>query len=198
MTRRQGFCLKWSPNIEKLLRESEVLGHGNNGIVYLLPDGKVMKIFAKKSVCDDEHSILKRVNKKSLHFPKVYERGDNYMIRDYVGGYRLDKYLRKHNLNKILCLNLIELIKEFEKLNFTKLDTRCKDLYVQDDFTLMIIDPKQCYTKHVLTPEHLMKGLEKRNQLDLFLCCLKEYDCKLYNKWYKSYMSYLLRSIESN
>ncbi|SFB31532.1 hypothetical protein [Clostridium frigidicarnis] len=196
MTRRQGFCLKWSPNLEKILRESEVLGHGNNGIVYLLPNGKVMKIFGKKSVCDDEHYILKKVNKKSSHFPKVYERGDNYMIRDYVGGYRLDKYLRKHNLNKILCLNLIELIKEFEKLGFTKLDTRCKDLYVQDDFTLMIIDPKQCYTKQVLTPEHLMKGLEKRNQLDLFLDCLKEYDCKLYNKWYKSYMNYLLRSIE--
>ncbi|MEW8957167.1 protein kinase, partial [Clostridium sp.] len=180
MTRRQGFFLKWSVNIEKYLRESEVLGHGNNGIVYLLPNGRVMKVFGRKKVCDDEYFILKKASKKSPHFPKVYERGENYIIRDYVGGKRLDKYLKKHKLDRVLCINLINLIKDFEKLEFKKLDIRCKDLYVQSDLTLKIIDPKQSYTKNVPYPRHLMKGIEKKGQLSIFLSILNDYDKELY------------------
>lgn len=191
MTRRQGYWITNDSKIEALLRESEVLGHGNNGIVYLLPDGKVMKVFSRIEVCDDEYSILKRVCKKSKHFPKVYVRKSHYIIRDYVGGQRLDKYLRKKPLNKIIVINLIMLLKEFKKLGFKKLDIRCKDLYVQDDMTLMVIDPKQCYTRTITYPRHLMKGINNRGYLPFFLECVKDYDEDLFKSWKHSFEEYL-------
>ena len=196
MTRRQGFSLTWTENMEKYLKEGEVLGHGNNGIVYLLPSGKVMKIFGRKKVCDDEYYILKKACKKSSNFPKVYESGENYIIRDYVDGKRLDKYLKKHKLDKVLSINLIKLIKEFEKLGFKKLDIRCKDLYVQKDLTLKVIDPKQSYKKNVPYPRHLMKGIEKKGQLPIFLNILKEYDKELYDFWSFRIYQYLVLNIK--
>ena len=77
---------------EKLIREAEYLGKGNNGVVYLLPDNKVIKIFNSPKVCKDEYNTLVRSKKKSKYFPRVYEHGKHYIIRDFVGGIRLDKF----------------------------------------------------------------------------------------------------------
>lgn len=196
MTRRNGYLLKWDKDIEELLRSSEILGVGNNGIVYMLPDNKVLKVFSESKVCHDECYILQRASKKSKHFPKVYKYSDNYIVREFVGGHRLDKYLKDNPLNKELALNLILLIKEFKTLGFKKLDIRCKDLYVQDDMTLMVIDPKQNYKKKVPYPRHLMKGLHKKDCLEFFLSCVKEYDLDLYFLWSSRMRLYLTHNIK--
>lgn len=196
MTRRNGYRLNWDKDIEELLRSSEVLGIGNNGIVYMLPDNKVLKVFSESKVCHDEYYTLHKASKKSKHFPKVYKYNDNYIVREFVGGHRLDKYLKNNPLNKDIALNLILLIKEFKTLGFKKLDIRCKDLYVQDDMTLMIIDPKQSYKKKVVYPRHLMKGLHKRGYLKFFLACVKEYDQNLYFAWSSRMHLYLNNDIK--
>lgn len=196
MTRRQGYWITNDDKIETLLRQSEVIGHGNNGIVYLLPNGKVMKVFSRSEVCDDEFSILKRASEKSKHFPKVYVKKSHYMIRDYVGGKRLDKYLRKKPLNKVLTINLILLLEEFKKLGFKKLDIRCKDLYVQEDMTLMVIDPKECYKRIITYPRHLMKGVNNRGYLPFFLDCVKDYDKDLYEFWKHNFDEYLKEGVK--
>ena len=54
------------------------------------------------------------------------------------------------------------MILEFERLGFKRIDIRCKDIYIQDDYTLKIIDPKNNYKKRVSFPRHLFKGLFKR------------------------------------
>src|SRR3712207_9257399 len=80
-------------------------------------------------VCEREYDILRRT-KKSKYFPKVYDVGENFIVREMVHGQRLDKYLKKNKMNKKLAHKLVGLIKEFKRLKFTKLDIRCKDIYL--------------------------------------------------------------------
>lgn len=164
------------------LRECELLGQGHNGIVYRLPDGRVIKIFKDKKNCKKEYMILKGAA-ASPHFPKAYVCGGNYIIRDYVGGICAKDYIKEKGMSRKLALNLIELIREFKKLKFTKLDIRCRDLYIQPDEYLMVIDPKSSYNRKVDFPRHLAKGLKKLGVLDFFLDVVKSEDSKLHDEW---------------
>ncbi len=51
---KQEYYIDLNNKAEKMLRKGEFLGSGHNGIVYLLPDKKVIKIFKEKKVCKKE------------------------------------------------------------------------------------------------------------------------------------------------
>ena len=178
---------KYIENFNVNLLDCKLLGKGHNGIVFLLPDSKVLKIcFSKKSLIG-EYYILRRV-KNNKYFPKVYGMCGNYMVRDCVYGMCLTKYIKKNGLDRELTVKIIELLKEFEKLKFMKLDVRCKDIYVQEDKSLKIIDPKKFYSKKRSFPRHLCKGLYRLKVLDSFMAYVKEEDFDMYKKWnYKVY-----------
>lgn len=176
---RKNKCDKYS-NID--LFECKFLGKGHNGIVYRLPDGKVIKIcYVMKDFYSEAH-ILKKVA-GSKYFPRLYEVGGNYMIRDYVDGMPLNKYIKKNGLSRKLVRDILDLLKEFERLKFIKFDMRCKDVYVEPGGKLMVIDPQKFYTKKRDFPQHLSKGLFKLGVLDDFLIILKQEDPRLYRKW---------------
>lgn len=164
------------------LRDCKYLGEGHNGIVYMLPDGRVIKIFKEAGNCKKEYLILKGAS-GSKYFPKVYYRGGNYIIRDYVGGECAKDYIKRNGLSKKLSLSLIGLLEEFKRLKFTKLDIRCRDLFVQDDESVIVIDPKSSYSRSVDFPRHLSKGLKKLNVLDSFLEVVKSERPELYDLW---------------
>lgn len=189
------YCVKLSDSAESLLKKGEFLGKGHNGIVYSLPENRIIKIFKDPRVCKKEYDILKRV-RKSKFFPKVYDYGTYYIVREYVAGHRLDKYIKKNGINKNISLNLISLITEFTRLKFKKLDIRCKDLYLQEDFSIRVIDPKNNYSKKVIYPRHLMKGLNKLGVLDDFLEVVREADPKSYKLWSFRMTEYLEKGIK--
>lgn len=166
------------------------LGKGHNGEVYLLPDGKVIKISYNIKNFIGECSILEKVN-GNKYFPRVYETGLNYMIRDYVKGEPLFSYLNKNGMNKFLAEEIIDMLKEFKKLKFNKIDIRCKDIFVKEDGSLMVIDPKESYLIDRSFPKHLSKGFYKLGVLDDFLDILKSYDSKLYKEWNESINKYI-------
>ena len=168
MARTYAYSADFDREVENLFREAEFLGEGHNGIVYEVPGDKALKIFLDKKVCKEEADILEKV-RRSKYFPKIYSRGDYYILREKVDGMRLDHYIEQYGLTEKLSYNLYKLIKEFEELRFTKLDIRCRDVYVGDDERVMVIDPKQCYRRKVSYPRHLMKGLNGINVLDQFL-----------------------------
>ncbi|MCX0412743.1 hypothetical protein ACV3P1_02425 [Clostridium perfringens] len=178
-----------SSNLEKSLKEAELLGEGHNGVVFLLKNNRAIKIFRRMSVWKDESSILKRVRKSRI-FPRIYESKPGYIIREYVDGVRLDKYLRRGNLDEELCKELYLMILEFERLGFKRIDIRCKDIYIQDDYTLKIIDPKNNYKKRVSFPRHLFKGLFKRDELNRFLNYVAEIDEKRAHIWREKFEIY--------
>ncbi len=193
---KQEYYIELNNKAERMLRKGEFLGSGHNGIVYLLPDKKVIKVFKEKKVCKKEREILEKTN-NSRYFPKIYDYGDYFILREYIrGGERLDHYIKQKGINKRLTNNIVKLIREFEKLKFKKLDIRCKDIYVDKKYKLRIIDPKNNYSKTVIYPRHLMKGLNKLDVLDEFLLQVKKEDKKYYDLWNTRMRDYLERGIK--
>lgn len=45
---KQEYYIELNNKAESMLRKGEFLGSGHNGIVYLLPDKKVIKVFKEK------------------------------------------------------------------------------------------------------------------------------------------------------
>ncbi|MGK0466772.1 MAG: serine/threonine protein kinase [Clostridium sp.] len=195
MIQDTNYYIRLNSRVEKILRTSQFLGSGHNGIVYLLPDNRVIKIFKNKKVCETEYNILRRT-RGSKYFPKVYERGSYYIIRDYASGQRLDKYIKRHGINSQISRNIVKLICEFKKLKFNKLDIRCKDLYLKEDFSIMVIDPKNNYSKKVIYPRHLMKGLNRLGVIEEFLSVVHEVDFGFYKLWNFRFKQYLEKNIK--
>ncbi|WP_026886182.1 protein kinase [Clostridium beijerinckii] len=189
MKKNFAYSADFDENTEKLFREANYLGEGHNGVVYELPNNKVIKIFLRKKVCNDEGSILAKTN-GSRYFPYMYKKGKFYVIRDLVDGIRLDKHIKENGLSERLVRNIYELLLEFKRLKFKKLDIRCKDVYVSEDEKLMIIDPKKAYSRKVDYPRHLMKGLGKVGVLDEFFAGIKEIDAKKAASWELKFRRY--------
>lgn len=192
MHKTSNYYIELDSRVEQLLRRSKFLGQGHNGIVYLLPNGQILKIFKDEKICRKEYGILKGA-RDSTYFPRVYDHGAFYIIREFVDGKALDKYIKKHGLKREIASELIKLIKEFERLGFRKLDIRCKDIYVGKDFSIKVIDPKNNYSKDVIYPRHLMKGLNKLGVLDDFLKVVKDEYNEVYEMWkfkIEQYMKY--------
>ncbi|MDD3225203.1 MAG: protein kinase [Clostridium sp.] len=167
-----------------------VLGRGHNGIVYLLPDGKVAKVCFTEDSCRGEYYILNKVN-GNKYFPRVYGMCGNYMVRDYVGGECLRNYIKKYGFNEKLGVKLISMLREFDKLKFRKKDIRCKDIFVEPDGNIRIIDPKKNFSKDRDFPRHLCKGLYKLGVLDEFMDILKREMPENYKNWHDKIYEYL-------
>lgn len=174
---------------ERLFKEAEFLGQGNNGVVYSLPENKVIKLFFEEKVWHDEYDTLLKV-KDSEYFPKVYKGDRLYIVREKVNGIQLDKYIKSNGISREIVSNIYKLINEFERLDFAKIDTRCKDLYIVSPEKIMVIDPKKCYRRNINFPRHLMKGLLKYGVLDEFIYFMDNIDkekCKLWQEEFKKY-----------
>ena len=182
MARTYAYSADFDKDIESLFKEAKLLGEGHNGIVYEVPGNRAIKIFTDKNVCKSEAEILYRV-KKSKYFPRIYKNGDYYILRDMVNGIRLDDHIKENGLSQQLIYNLYRLINEFKSLKFTKLDARCRDIYVNKNERLMVIDPKQCYRRKVDYPRHLMKGLDGIDVLEEFLRGIYIIDKRRGSEW---------------
>ena len=164
------------------LNDCTFLGKGHNGEVYLLPDGNAIKLCFNTKDFKGEYRILKRVN-GNKYFPRIDEVGSNYMVRECVDGEILSSYIKRNGMNETLGYNIIEMLKEFKKLSFKKIDIRCRDIFVQFDGSLKIIDPQNFYSKSRSFPQHLSKGLYNLGVLDSFLEILNDKEPELYKKW---------------
>ena len=174
---------------ERLFRDAKFLGQGNNGVVYSLPDNKVIKLFYEEKVWNDEYDTLIRV-KDSEYFPNVYKGGPLYIVREMVNGIQLDKYIKSNGINEEIVANIYKLINEFERLKFAKIDTRCKDLYIVSSDKIMVIDPKKCYKRNVNFPRHLMKGLLKYGVLDEFIFFMNNINLEKSRLWQEEFKKY--------
>ena len=177
MARTYAYSADFDKELESLFKDAKLLGEGHNGIVYEVPGNKAIKIFTDKNICKSEADILYKV-KKSKYFPRIYKNGEYYILREMVNGKRLDHYIQENGLSQQLIYNLYRLINEFKALKFTKLDARCRDIYVNENERVKVIDPKQCYKRKVDYPRHLMKGLEGIDCLEIFLSGIYSIDKK--------------------
>ena len=189
MARTYAYSADFDNEVESLFKDAKLLGEGHNGIVYEVPGNKAIKIFTDKNICKSEADILYKV-KKSKYFPRIYKNGEYYILREMVNGKRLDHYIQENGLSQQLIYNLYRLINEFKALKFTKLDARCRDIYVNENERVKVIDPKQCYKRKVDYPRHLMKGLEGIDCLEIFLSGIYSIDKKTAQEWNKKIDQY--------
>ena len=189
MARTYAYSADFDKELESLFKDAKLLGEGHNGIVYEVPGNKAIKIFTDKNICKSEADILYKV-KKSKYFPRIYKNGEYYILREMVNGKRLDHYIQENGLSQQLIYNLYRLINEFKALKFTKLDARCRDIYVNENERVKVIDPKQCYKRKVDYPRHLMKGLEGIDCLEIFLSGIYSIGKKTAQEWNKKIDQY--------
>ena len=189
MARTYAYSADFDKELESLFKDAKLLGEGHNGIVYEVPGNKAIKIFTDKNICKSEADILYKV-KKSKYFPRIYKNGEYYILREMVNGKRLDHYIQENGLSQQLIYNLYRLINEFKDLKFTKLDARCRDIYVNENERVKVIDPKQCYKRKFDYPRHLMKGLEGIDCLEIFLSGIYSIDKKTAQEWNKKIDQY--------
>ena len=99
------------------IKECKFLGKGHEGAVYLTPEGYALKIFYKEKKAKDEVKILDLVS-GSRFFPKVLFIAHNMVLREYVSGVTLKKYISDHGLSYNLSCEIIDLLEILNKINY--------------------------------------------------------------------------------
>lgn len=158
------------------------IGQGTQGKVYFLPPNKVIKIFHSMHSCKDQLYIL-QCAKNSRFFPKVYYHDDFSIVMDFVPGVNLREYLKENKLSKELAFELVELICEFERLGFTRLDMRAPHIFVQADESVIAIDPRKSFQIVQKYPVSMLKTLKKNGALDEFFRLIKYRYNDKYSEW---------------
>lgn len=168
------------------IKECKLLGKGDEGSVYLTPEGFALKIFSKKKNAEDETEILEKA-KDSRFFPKVIFLADNMMLREYVPGENLYEFLNNNGLSYNLSVEIIELIEDFKRLKFKRLNIRNDHIFVNENEKIQVIDPRKTYIKETPYPKDIISILNKLNLFDDFLKNLIKYKPVLLKYWIDGY-----------
>lgn len=163
----------------------KLIGQGHQGKVYMLPNDKVLKIFYNPESCRKQLEILLSA-KNSRFFPTVFEYDSCSIIMSFVFGSRLSYYLKNHNINKSLSIELVKLIDELKRLGFTRVDARLGHVFLQPDDTVKVIDPRASYERIQPYPKSMLEGLQKHGDLRAFFDYIKADYPEHYKSWKKA------------
>ena len=172
--------MKFPKNID--INKLQFIGSGTQGSVYKIDDEKCIKIFKKKSHCLKEITTM-LMSQVDYHFPILYSYGDKYIIREYIDGIELDKYLLSNSLTPYLSNKLIELYDAMNFVGFSRLDTTLFHILLTDQYELKIIDTARAMKKETIYPKLILEGLDKLNYKNQFLSYVKIVRPDLYNRW---------------
>lgn len=162
----------------------KMIGRGHEGKVYLLPNDRVIKVFHNPSSCARQVAILLNAQ-NSRFFPTVFDYDSHSIIMSFVYGSTLSVYLKHNTITKHLSLELVQLIIEFKKLHFTRLDMRLGHIFLQPDERIKAIDPRGSYEKKRPYPRSMLKGLRKAGELENFLNYIRYDYPDYYHYWIK-------------
>lgn len=172
--------LPYNLQIEKL----PLVGEGSQGMVYRIDPWRCIKIYHRPQFLPLELDILLKAQTLNIpHFPKVYEWGRDYMIREYIDGVGLKEYLRRNPLTEDISRQLAEMFLAFERLGFHRLDTRMAHVLVTPDGRVKAIDPANAMRKSGSYPLKFFKQLAKMKCKDTFFNHLKTVYPELYQRW---------------
>lgn len=165
-------------NIKKL----QFLGSGTQGKVYKIDSQKCIKIFKRKQICKDEIETLVMAQMDS-HFPRLYAFGEDYIIREYIDGIELDKYLSSHPLTENISKQIIELYEAMNLVGYSRLDAAPFHIFLTSSDDIRLIDTARAMKKKVIYPALIIKSLEELGYKKQFLTFVKISRPKLYTTW---------------
>lgn len=175
-------------NIESL----ELIGEGHQGRVYLLEDDKVLKVFKTRHAAAEQQMILKHCC-DSRFFPKIYEVDKRSIIMELIKGQPITIYLNNAKITKKISFELVDLIREFQKLGFTRLDMRLAHIFVQANQSIRVIDPRKTFEYIQPFPLSMLKGLEKQQAIEDFFNFIKGQYNMEYRIWKELWEEYKLK-----
>lgn len=173
------FIKKYS---EYNIKNFEFIGKGIHGKVYRIDSSRCIKIFKKSIFCEKELKTLEMAQGNN-HFPKVYDFGKKYIVRDYIDGIELDRYLSKNPLTLELSQKIIELYKAIAEVGFKRRDTVLFHIFVTETAELKLIDTARVMKEDTIYPKLLLKGLDKLGYKKAFLDHVKLLNPNIYEGW---------------
>ena len=93
------------------LDECKYIGGSDNSSTYLMKDNKVVRIYQDPSRCKRDYTLMTSSPLVSV-LPQIYDFFGHYMIRDYIKGTCLKKYIIKNGLNDIFTIKLIKFLEK--------------------------------------------------------------------------------------
>jgi|GEM_PF-2391960 len=118
-------------------------------------------------------------------FPRLYEWGPDYIVREYIPGHSLGHYLNRNRLSRELAGQLIDIFRWLRRLGFRRIDMRLAHV-IYDGRALYVIDPTNLNKADNPFPRKAWRGLKKRRAADAFRSYLAEMDPQLYDEWSKN------------
>ena len=164
------------------INELQLLGTGTQGKVYKIEEKKCIKVFKKRTYCENEIDTL-LMSQNNNHFPKLYSYGENYIIRELITGIEFDKYLLNNSLTPALANKILELYEAMSKVGFSRLDTALFHIFITDDEELRLIDTARAMKKTVVYPSLIINGLNSFGYKNQFLSFVKIVRPDIFNKW---------------
>ncbi|ESU31135.1 hypothetical protein G3A_18420 [Bacillus sp. 17376] len=174
----------------------EMIGKGRQGAVFRYSDEICIKVYGNKEDCEREHYAM-YLGQKSNSFPLLYAAGDNYIVMETIKGVDLREYLQSQPLTEQLSYKLIELLITFKKVGFDRIDHHKRQIYIQRDGNLKVIDVGRTVWRNRVYPypRKLLNSLGKENKAK-FLHHVKLLAPELYEEWeYYMRMENLSREI---
>lgn len=165
------------------LDECKYIGGSYNSSVYLMKDNRVVKIYKNPLDCKRQYELLK-ATAVSNFFPKIYNFCGHYIIREYIEGISITKYINENKFDHKAALKLIQFLEKLDINTVLSLDIKFEDIFVKKDTEFILIDISSNQLKKD-TLYKILKALKNLNVLDLFLLELKNYNINLYSKWTK-------------
>lgn len=161
----------------------KMIGKGRQGAVFSIDDTKCMKIYGEPEDCDREYYAYSLGQHTSL-FPKIYAKGPNYLIMEIIGGIDLREYLQSQPLTMELSKKLIDMLYIFKEIGFERIDHHKRQIYLQDDGSLKVIDVGRTVWRDRVYPypRKLINSLGNEYK-QTFLSHVRELAPDLYKEW---------------
>ena len=166
----------------------KLIGKGYQGAVFQLSDEQCVKIYVNSRDTQNEAKALQALQESSF-VPKIFETGSNYIIMEYLKGPDLSTYLRdKGSISEWISQQILLIIKEMERVGFSKINHRMKHIIVTEQEVLKVIDLANVFNKYINQPHpiEMLKRLKNMGLLTAFFEHAKKMEPEMYGKWEKA------------
>jgi RIO-like serine/threonine protein kinase len=162
------------------LDECKYIGGNSNSSTYLMKNKDVVKVYTDPYNCKKDFELLTSLQLIDV-VPKIYNFCGHYIIREYIIGISLNKYIKQNGLNHVLSLKLITFMDKIYNSNVRNLNINLNNIFIKNDDALILVDVEYCLNKKNIF-QKLFEDLKNLSLLNIFLEDIKNYNLDLYNK----------------
>jgi predicted Ser/Thr protein kinase len=106
-----------------------LIGQGAQGAVFKISKTHCIKIYAEPAQAELEHSAYLAAQPAAI-VPKIFEKGANYLMMEYLSGPTLDHYLREQGtIPRWVTKQILQILNEMKLLKFTRIDSALRHIF---------------------------------------------------------------------